>query len=170
MSIITLIGYMGSGKSTVSKKVAKRLNFEALDLDEYIESQENKSINDIFKEKGEIYFRKQERFYLDQILREKKNLVLALGGGTPCYGDNMSLILKYSKSVYLRAHIPTLVSRLSKEQDLRPLIASLDKDQLSEFVAKHLFERRSFYEQSHFTVVIDQKTVEEITEEICLLI
>jgi shikimate kinase len=161
---------MGSGKSTVSKKLAEKLNFEALDLDDYIVSHENSSINTIFKERGEIYFRKKERFYLDKVLKEEDNLILALGGGTPCYGDNMNLIVASSKSVYLRGNIPTLVSRLSNAQEERPLIATLAPDQLNEFVAKHLFERRNFYEQADFTVSIDQKTVEEITEEIYRLV
>jgi shikimate kinase len=170
MSIITLLGYMGCGKSTVSRELAKSLNFEALDLDDYIVDQENRSISEIFSVKGEIYFRKKESFYLEKILKEKDHLVLALGGGTPCYGHNMKLITDHSKSVYLRGSIPTLVSRLENEQHKRPLIASLDKENLTEFVAKHLFERRNFYEQSNFIISIDQKSVEEIVKEISLLI
>ncbi len=170
MGIITLIGYMGCGKSTVSQELAKSLDFEALDLDDYIVGQEDRSISEIFKEKGEIYFRKKESFYLEKILKEKDNLVLALGGGTPCYGYNMRLILDHSKSIYLRGSIPTLVGRLEYEQDKRPLIASLDKENLTEFVAKHLFERRNFYEQAHFTIAIDQKSTGEIVKEISLLI
>lgn len=170
MGIITLIGYMGSGKSTVSKELAKSLDFEALDLDDYIEDQEGRSISEIFKEKGEIYFRKKESFYLEKILKEKEDFILALGGGTPCYGHNMQLILDHSKSVYLRGSIPTLVKRLENEQNKRPLIALLDKENLTEFVAKHLFERRNFYEQSHYTIAIDQKSTEEIVKEISLLI
>ena len=170
MGIITLIGYMGCGKSTVSQELAKSRDLEALDLDDYIADQEARSISDIFKEKGEIYFRRNESFYLEKILKEKDHLVLALGGGTPCYGHNMKLILDHSKSVYLRGSIPTLVSRLENEQHKRPLIALLDKENLTEFVAKHLFERRHFYEQSNYTVAIDQKSVEEIVKEISLLI
>ena len=170
MGIITLIGYMGCGKSTVSQELAKSLDFEALDLDDYIVGQEDRSISEIFKEKGEIYFRKKESFYLEKILKEKDNLVLALGGGTPCYGHNMRLILDHSKSIYLRGSIPTLVGRLENEQDKRPLIASLDKENLTEFVAKDLFERRNFYEQAHFTIAIDQKSTGEIVKEISLLI
>ena len=82
----------------------------------------------------------------------------------------MRLILDHSKSIYLRGSIPTLVGRLENEQDKRPLIATLDKENLTEFVAKHLFERRNFYEQAHFTIAIDQKSTGDIVKEISLLI
>ncbi len=99
---ITLLGYMGSGKSTIAKIVASRLNLTALDLDEYIIEKEGCSIPDIFQKKGEIYFRKIENQYLKELLESDQSYVLALGGGTPCYANNMELILQESKSFYLR--------------------------------------------------------------------
>jgi shikimate kinase len=89
-----------------------------------------------------------------------------LGGGTPCYGNNMELIQKSdAKSIYIKASIKTLVARLIKEKSKRPLVADLENDQITEFVAKHLFERRFFYEQASITINTDDKSIAAITAE-----
>ncbi|MFV0566279.1 MAG: shikimate kinase [Flavobacteriaceae bacterium] len=167
--ILILIGYMGSGKSTIGRALAKKLGYDFLDLDDYIELKENKTIPEIFKSKGEIYFRKAETFYLTELLSSKQNLVLSLGGGTPCYGNNMGVVLnaKHAQSVYLKASIPTLVGRLKQEKQTRPLIAHLKTDeQLTEFIGKHLFERSPFYAQAHKTIITDGKAQTELVNEI----
>lgn len=165
---IVLLGYMGSGKSTVAKQLAKGLKLPIIDLDDYIIDQEEMSIASIFETKGEIYFRLQESKYLKQLLEQKDDLVIALGGGTPCYGNNMELIKNASESFYLKASIQTLCNRLIKEKDQRPLISSFDEAQLTEFVAKHLFERREFYQQSKHIISIDDKTIEAIVADVIL--
>lgn len=167
--IISLLGYMGSGKSHISKILSKKINFKLIELDEEISLKENLSISEIFKTKGEIYFRKLERKTLEQILKEEENIVLSLGGGTPVYYDNINLINKHSISIYLKTDIPTLVSRLSEEKEKRPLIANISDENLPEFIAKHLFERNIYYNQSQYSVTTDNKTSEEITEEIIKL-
>jgi shikimate kinase len=142
---IVLIGYMSSGKSTIGKHLADKLFLPFIDLDIYIEKKEKKSVSDIFKNKGEIYFRLIEHKYLKEILISDQKVVLSLGGGTPCYADNMNLINTANTiSFYLQTSIKVLVDRLTKEKDDRPLIASLEDNKISEFVAKHLFERRVF--------------------------
>ena len=163
---ITLLGYMGSGKSTVAQILASKLDLEALDLDDYITAKEGLSIPEIFASKGEIYFRKIENKYLGELLNSERSFVLALGGGTPCYADNMEQILEKSESFYLKASIKTLFQRLVGEKDHRPMITSLSNDQLTEFIAKHLFERRNYYERAHTTIVIDDKSPEKIAKEI----
>lgn len=164
---IVLLGYMASGKSTIGKHISDKMNLNFIDLDAYIEKKENKSISDIFSSKGEIYFRKQEGIYLKEILSAKSNYVLALGGGTPCYGANLEHIKKSSaKSIYLKANIPFLVKRLENEKSKRPLIANLNNNDLIEYIGKHLFERAPFYEQATFKVVIDHKTIDEVVKEI----
>ena len=164
---IVLLGYMASGKSTIGKHISDKMNLNFIDLDAYIEKKENKSISDIFSSKGEIYFRKQEGIYLKEILSAKSNYVLALGGGTPCYGANLEHIKKSSaKSIYLKASIPFLVKRLENEKSKRPLIANLNNNDLIEYIGKHLFERAPFYEQATFKVVIDHKTIDEVVKEI----
>ena len=162
---IVLLGYMGSGKSTLAKLLAENLKLEIIDLDAYIVEREGMSISHLFENKGEIYFRLQESKYLKEILGLENNLILSLGGGTPCYSNNIEVIKNRSLSFYLKASIDTLCNRLRSEKAQRPLIASLGDDQLKEFVAKHLFERRSFYEQASSTITIDDKTVEELLEE-----
>ncbi len=160
---IVLLGYMGSGKSTIGKYISDKMNLTYLDLDSYIEEKEKMSISQLFATKGEIYFRKQEGIYLKEILELKSNYVLALGGGTPCYGINMQLINDSNAiSFYLKASIPFLVYRLGTGRRNRPLIADLNDGQLLEYIGKHLFERASFYEQSNFKVAIDNKSIEEI--------
>jgi shikimate kinase len=164
---IVLMGYMGSGKSTVGKYISDRGNLSFIDLDTYIEQREELSINEIFRRKGEIYFRIKEAFYLKEVLDTKKNYVLSLGGGTPCYGTNMNSIKESTAiSYYLRASIPTLVARLEKGKQNRPLIATLNDDQLMEYIGKHLFERAPFYEQANFKMNINDTSVEEIADEI----
>ena len=125
----------------------------------------------IFSQNGEIYFRKKEHEYLREVLENQQDFILSLGGGTPCYANNIELILnKNSISIYLKASIQTLSNRLLKNKNLRPLVAFLEDDQVPEFIAKHLFERRFFYEQARKVVVIDQKSVSEIVDEIGTLL
>ena len=163
---IALMGYMGSGKSRIGRLLARKLNRIFIDLDDYIVEKESMSISKIFDQKGEIYFRKIEAKYLKEVLTDPAPKVLSLGGGTPCYGSNMAEITKEALSVYLRANIPTLVQRLSDERTDRPMIAALEPDQLTEFVAKHLFERRNFYEQAWLTVAVDNLSPEDIAAKI----
>jgi len=161
------MGYMGCGKSTIARFLAKSKSLTLIDLDYYIEEKEHLPIKEIFSTKGEIYFRLQESIYLKEILETKDNYVLSLGGGTPCYANNMNAILKSKiPSIYLRANIPTLVNRLEKEKSSRPLIADLTDEKLIEYIGKHLFERAPFYEQSNFKINVNGKSVLEISSEI----
>src|SRR5690606_24699516 len=168
---VILLGYMASGKSLVGKILANKLNYEFIDLDDYIEKEEQTSVGDIFKSKGEIYFRKLETDHLKVILENNDNIVLSLGGGTPCYGNNMDVILNNtnSRSVYLKTGIPTLVSRLKNEKSKRPLIAHIETDDLlTEFIGKHLFERAQFYNLAEIKITTDNKTETDIVDELLL--
>ncbi|OIQ36065.1 MAG: shikimate kinase [Bacteroidetes bacterium MedPE-SWsnd-G1] len=161
---IVLIGYMASGKSAVGVELAKELNLKFIDLDNYIEQKEQKTIAEIFKDNGEIYFRKIESDCLNELLAEKNDVVLSLGGGTPCYGNNMDAIINNSKSIYLRTGIVTICSRLLNETNKRPLVSEISTEKLPEFIAKHLFERRFFYEKSNHVIDTDNKSIEELVE------
>ena len=169
---IILLGYMGSGKTTVGIQLAKKLFLNFTDLDEFIEEKEQKSIKEIFEQKGEIYFRKIEHKYLKQFIKENESFVLSLGGGTPCYAGNLDLILKDEKSLsfYLRGSISTLFKRLSENKFKRPLISDLSDDQLTEYIAKHLFERSLFYDKATHKISIDNKEIQEIVTEIRILL
>lgn len=165
---IILMGYMGSGKSTIGQNLSENLKYAFLDLDTYIQDKESKSIPEIFKTKGEIYFRRKESQYLNEIL-SLENTVVSLGGGTPCYGDNMIAIttVTNSKSIYMKASLPNLVERLYDERGTRPLISHLEaKEDLTEFIGKHLFERSFFYSQADTTISVDGKSIDEVVQEI----
>ncbi len=167
--IIVLIGYMASGKSSLGKVLAKKLHYNFIDLDDFIESKERMTVKDIFNFKGEIYFRKIESLYLKELILNTDNTVLSLGGGTPCYSNNMDVILSSDniKSVYLKVSIPELTNRLKSERVTRPLISHLKTNEdLTEFIGKHLFERIPFYDQAEIKISTDNKIREEILDEI----
>lgn len=163
--IVSLIGYMGSGKSTTGKDLAKTLGYEFIDLDQYIESKYELPITAIFEKYGELGFRKREREALHEVL-QKTNLILSLGGGTPVYYDNMEVINKNSESIYLRVQLPQLVKRLENKKQTRPLIAHIPDEDLMEFVAKHLFERNPFYSQAKHTLSIGTQSASEVLNQI----
>ena len=125
------------------------------------------SIAEIFEKKGEVYFRVIENKYLKEVLNTKDQFILALGGGTPCYANNMEEINKGNTvSIYLQGKTKTMIDRLIKKKSKRPLIASLTDDKIPEFVAKHLFERRMYYELAKITVEIDAKSKKEVAKEL----
>jgi len=164
--IISLVGYMGSGKSHISKILSEKLNFKLIDLDKEISRRNKLTIPEIFDKKGEIYFRKLEREALEEILASEENVILSLGGGTPVYYNNMEIINHNSKSVFLRASVGTLSERLLKQKEKRPLIANISDENLPEFIAKHLFERNEFYNKAQVNVITDNKIPEDIVDEI----
>jgi shikimate kinase len=144
---IFLIGMMGSGKSYWSRLLAKKLKTGGYDLDFLIESHEEKTISEIFAEDGEAYFRKSEA----KILRwfgEKKSFVLATGGGTPCFDDNMDWMNKQGITIWIDEPVATLVERLLPEKEHRPLIRSLSEPELVKFLTDKLKERESFYSKA----------------------
>ncbi|GAA5095580.1 shikimate kinase [Chryseobacterium ginsengisoli] len=164
--IISLVGYMGSGKSHISKILSEKINFKLIDLDKEISRRNKLTIPEIFEKKGEIYFRKLERETLEEILASEENVVLSLGGGTPVYYNNMEIVNLNSKSIFLRASIGTLAERISKQKDKRPLIAKISEEDLPEFIAKHLFERNEYYGKAQFNINTDNREPEDIVNEI----
>lgn len=163
------MGYMGSGKSSVADILANNLKMNTVDLDLYIEKNEGHSIPEIFKTKGEIYFRKKEREYLLDILKEPAARIISLGGGTPCYGNNLQLIKNSLNTVsfYLSVPLETLTERLWLEKNKRPLISHFDtKSALNDFIRKHVFERSFYYNQAQYVIQTGGKSLEEVAGEI----
>lgn len=159
---------MGSGKSTVGQHLANVLNIPFYDLDLEIEKELNKTIPEIFNDKGEIYFRQTEYRVLVKRLEATNNYVLALGGGTPCYGNVMQFIKKRDDvvSIFLQMPFQELTERLFSEITKRPLISHLKtKEDLSDFIRKHLFERNFYYNQSEYKVKANAG-VEKVVSEI----
>ncbi|GGG56470.1 shikimate kinase [Epilithonimonas arachidiradicis] len=161
---------MGSGKSHVSKNLSQKINFKLIDLDQKISDEHQKSVAEIFQTKGEIYFRKEEKRILEEILNSEENIILSLGGGTPVYYDNMEIINQNSKSIFLRASVKTLTDRVLLQKHSRPLISKFEDEEVPEFIAKHLFERNPYYSKAHYTVDTDSKTANAISEEIIQLL
>lgn len=151
----------------MGRALSKKLNLTFLDLDHYIEDKEGRSISDIFAEKGEVYFRKKETYYLKEVLDKDTSYILSVGGGTPCFGSNMELINKATlNSIYIKTDLPELSNRLLLEKENRPLIAHLPEAEFKDFIAKHLFERSFFYHQAHQTINNQGKSVDQVVEEI----
>jgi shikimate kinase len=147
---VFLIGLMGSGKSYWSKKISK-----------LIEMNEEKTIAEIFAEDGEESFRKTETKLL-KWFKEKKKYVLATGGGTPCFNENMQWMKKEGIVIWLDESLEVLVQRLIEEKEHRPLIAKLNEQQLATFLEEQLTNRFSFYQQANYRVSADQITESEL--------
>ena len=146
--IISLIGYMGSGKSHIAKLLSDRLGIKLIDLDKEISKKNKMTIAEMFQKKGEIFFRRQERALLEEIVATEDSCILSLGGGTPAYYNNIELINQNSESIFLRTSVKNLTERLLKQKHKRPLIANISDQDLPEFIAKHLFERNIFYNKA----------------------
>ena len=154
---IFLVGMMGSGKSHWTKKIAKWIKSGGYDLDDLIEMNEEKTIAEIFTEEGEEQFRKTEAKIL-RWFKEKKKYVLATGGGTPCFQDNMAWMKKEGIVIWLDESVDILVKRLVEEKAHRPLIADLSEQDLTKFIKDKLVERQAFYSQANYRLSSDQIT------------
>ena len=148
---IYLIGFVGCGKSTWGKKLAEKLDCAFIDIDKRIEAIEGGTVAEVFKIKGEEYFRKLEADVLRSTVLEK-NAVISCGGGTPCYFDNMEWMKQRGKTVYLNLSPENLFGRLRTRKEKRPLIANLDDDQLRDFIFQKLSEREAFYLQADIKI------------------
>ena len=165
---IILLGYMGCGKSTVGRLLARQLTLPFVDMDDYLSKIHSRSVPDLFLEHGELGFRKLEKIALDDLLASAQASVLSLGGGTPCYAGNMqSVIQSTPHTFYLSPSILTLCDRLNSEKEHRPMISHLtSKDKMQEFIAKHIFERKLFYEQANHLLHIQDETPQELVNQI----
>ncbi|WP_153799969.1 shikimate kinase [Foetidibacter luteolus] len=160
---IFLLGMMGSGKSYWAKKLAKKLKCGAYDLDYLVEMNEEKTISELFAEDGEAYFRKTEA----KILRwfaEKKAFVLATGGGTPCFNDNVEWMNQHGITIWLNEPVETLVERLKPEKSHRPLISQLSDDELHNFLNKKLLERTPYYARATYQLQGNKISDKSFTE------
>jgi len=167
MKKIILLGYMGSGKSTIAKLLAKSISIFPLDLDKIIEKKENSSVKKIFSDKGEIYFRKLENQILSELIHNQDSFILSLGGGTPCYSNNHKFLNGDNViSIYLNASVETLYERLLHSKSDRPLIADKNPSEMKEFIAKNLFDRSYYYNQAQYKITVDEKSTDEIIAEI----
>lgn len=154
--VFFIIGFMGSGKSTIGKQLAQQLNFNFIDLDELFVLKTRSSIPDFFEIHGEEAFRQYEY----NLLREidfSNNIIISTGGGTPCYKDNMEFIRKIGTSIYLKLEPELLCKRLIKSHTIRPMVTGKSESELKDWVENLLNSRKAVYEKAH--VIIDARNI-----------
>lgn len=165
---VFLVGFMGCGKSTQGKKLAKALNKPFIDLDNYIEKKEELSIDEIFKNKGEAYFREKETEYLTQVIKRYPSSVVSLGGGTPCFNNNMVQILKAGTAIYLEMPAESLHFRLTQSESKRPLFSNKSAEEGLKFIQELLRIRIPYYERAPIKVNGINLTTEKLVEALTL--
>jgi shikimate kinase len=168
--IVYLIGMPAAGKSSIGKQLAKKTNYTFTDLDDIISAKEEVSIKQLFQEKGEAYFREIESKYLKEVSQTKENIVVSLGGGTPCFYDNMDVILSSGKVFYINAPNYVIISRIMRGVTKRPLFAGLNDTELSDKINFLLKEREAFYLKAHHQIDAKTRSKKDIVEEILSLI
>ncbi|MBO7590561.1 MAG: shikimate kinase [Prevotella sp.] len=154
MRRIILIGYMGSGKTTVGKALSKETGMMFYDLDWYIESRMRKTVSQIFAERGEEGFRQIEYNMLHEVA-EFENVIISCGGGTPCFFDNTDYLNQQGDVVYLKATPETLYKHLLMAKVERPLLKDKSPEELIAYITEHLKERAPFYEKARYTLDVN---------------
>ena len=149
--IIFLIGFMGSGKSTLGKRLARKIDYRFIDMDHHLEEVEGLKVSEIFEQKGEKYFRELEKGFLES-MEIQDNVVIATGGGAPCWGKNMDIMNRKGVTVYLKMSPVSLASRLEKSRNIRPLIQGLNPEHLRDYIENKLQEREHYYNQAQCIV------------------
>lgn len=155
---IFLIGFMGSGKTHWGKIWAAANNFSFIDLDELIENAEGKTVAEIFEQHSEEYFRLLETKMLRRLIN-KQNTIIACGGGTPCFHDNMQWMNDQGTTVYISSTPNDILKRVLTEQDKRPLLKKLNQAELLFFIEQKLKEREPFYTQAK--IILDDASIDE---------
>jgi shikimate kinase len=167
--IVFLIGMPACGKTSIGKRLAKKLQFAFLDLDHHLADKENKSVAAIFSEQGEIFFRELEVKYLKEISNTSTNTIISVGGGTPCFHNNLQFMLSIGIVFYLNTSAETLFLRL-KGDTKRPMFLGLTEGQIKEKINLLLQQREIFYLQAHHTINTSHKSDDTIVEEMSAII
>ena len=154
MNRIFIIGYMGAGKTTVGKALAKELNIEFYDLDWYIEARMRKTVKQIFDEQGEEGFRRIEKNMLHEV-GEFENVIVSCGGGTPCFFNNMEFMNQQGETVYLKATPEVLYGHLKMGKTVRPLLLNKTQEEVQVFIKEQLQKRESFYKKAKHTLDVN---------------
>lgn len=148
---IFLIGFMGSGKSTIGRSLASLLHYEHIDLDRLIESTVGATIGSIFEHQGEVKFREYEAQCL-QRCGQMDNVVVSTGGGAPCFGDNMAFMCGCGLTIYLQHEVPQLAARLAVSKTDRPLLRGKDREQIEDYIRSVLPSRELYYNRASLIV------------------
>ena len=159
MKRIFLIGYMGAGKTTVGRKLAKEMNLSFIDLDLYIEGRYHRSIRQLFAERGEEAFRDIEKRLLHEVA-EFEDVLVSTGGGTPCFFDNMEFMNMAGTTIYLKVSVDELASRLESCKQTRPVLQNRSGEELRSFIKENLEARTAFYEKANIIYDAEQMMTE----------
>ena len=163
---IYLIGMPGSGKSTLGKAMARLMHYTFVDLDDRIIRQESMSIPEIFEQKGETYFRQAEQQALQSTFQEQ-NILVATGGGAPCFFDNMEQINAHGSSIFLNIPLPQIARRLlpgKNKETIRPLFAGKTEAQIKESLQQMWERRYPYYQKAHLHITSPQTKPEKVIE------
>jgi shikimate kinase len=163
---IFILGFMGSGKTHWARQLNQKLGIPFFDLDEQIVNAENKSINEIFEAHGEEYFRLLEKETLHIITESRDSMIMACGGGTPCYFNNIEYMNRMGTTVWLDTPYAVLFERLLKEREHRPLLKGLSDEQIRTFMIKKFSDRKIYYEQASVIIDEDPVNLEKLIEKI----
>jgi len=165
---IFLIGFMGSGKTTIGRRLVERIGFDFVDTDCFIEMQQGLTVSEIFTKRGEAVFREMERNILEEI-QKLEYAVVSTGGGMPCYKDNIDLMLASGKVVYLKTSPQALTRRLLRSHTDRPLIKGKTEKELQQYIIEKLSEREPFYNRAHIVVQTENFSMDELLRSIHLM-
>ena len=160
---IYLIGYMGCGKSSLGRRLSAFMSIQFVDMDHYIEERNCKTVPQIFEEEGEEAFRMKERKALEE-LSEFENIIIATGGGAPCFFDNMDLMNRTGKTIFMNIDPKILAERLLKSKTERPLIKGKSKEELVTFIDETLKKRYEFYRKAQVQITEPDIDLEKIFE------
>lgn len=164
---IFLIGYMGCGKSSLGRRLAKRADVRFVDMDSEIEQREGASISDIFRFEGEEYFRRMESALIDSLAADPDDMVVSTGGGAPAWGDNMQRMNAAGMTVYLRRTPQQIASRLSPHgRQKRPKLRGLNDEELVAFMTENMAEREPFYSQALWCIDCAEHSDDELIDMI----
>ena len=150
---IFLIGMMGSGKTTLGRQLAARIQHTFVDLDAYLEQREGCSIAQLFEQEGQERFRELEREALEAVVQAYEKVVISTGGGAPCFFDNIDFMNRHGRTVFLDVPVEEISRRLlASDLQMRPLLAGKTEEEVKSFLFKTLSHRRQFYERAGTTL------------------
>ena len=165
--ILFLVGYAGSGKSSLAKRLSRKLGIKQLDTDKLVEEREGASVADIFFYQGEEYFRCAERDVVEELVNSKYEGIIATGGGLPTWSDNMERMNEWGYTVYLRHSPEQILSRLSDYgREKRPMFRGKSDEELLSFMHEHLAQREPYYAQAKMVVDCDTMSDDDVVSYI----